>query len=39
MTASQLNFNGYPTETPYVPSGELCQYPGSDAGNVLGYTA
>ena len=38
LTTSMLNFNGYPAETPYVPAGELAQYPGSDSGNVLGYT-
>jgi V8-like Glu-specific endopeptidase len=38
LTTTQLNFNGYPTETPYVPDGELAQYHHSDPGNVLGYT-
>lgn len=26
--APTLNFNGYPAETPYVPAGVICQYPG-----------
>jgi subtilase family serine protease/V8-like Glu-specific endopeptidase len=34
-----LNFSGYPTETPYVPAGELRQYPGFDANNVRDYTS
>ncbi len=38
LTTTILKFNGYPTETPYVPDGELAQYPHSDPGNVLGYT-
>lgn len=38
VTATTLNFNGYPSETPYVPSGEIRQYPGFDTGNVNYYT-
>ncbi|MEN8216978.1 MAG: Calx-beta domain-containing protein [Pseudomonadota bacterium] len=38
VTASSLNFNGYPTETPYVPAGTHFQYPGYDSGNVDSYT-
>jgi V8-like Glu-specific endopeptidase len=38
VNASSLNFNGYPTETPYVPAGTLFQYPGFDSGNVDYYT-
>jgi hypothetical protein len=37
QTAS-LNFDGYPAESPYVPSDNPFQYPGYDANNVLGYT-
>lgn len=33
-----LNYSGYPTETPYVPAGTLVQYPGYDAGNGHDYT-
>lgn len=33
-----LNFSGYPVETPYVPSNTLVQYPGYDAGNAHDYT-
>jgi V8-like Glu-specific endopeptidase len=39
MPATSLNFNGYPTEQPYVPPGEVRQYPGFDPGNVDAYTA
>ncbi len=38
VTASSLNFDGYPTETPYVPAGVICPYPGYDANNVTSYT-
>ena len=38
-TANSLNFNGYPVETPYVPGGELRQYPGFDANNTGTYTS
>lgn len=38
IEASLLNFNGYPVETPFVPAGELMQYPGSDSNNVTFYT-
>ena len=38
VNASSLNFDGYPAESPYVPSNNPFQYPGFDAGNVLGYT-
>jgi hypothetical protein len=38
VTASSLNFSGYPTQTPYVPAGNPFQYPGFDANNVEGYT-
>lgn len=37
--ASSLNFSGYPTETPYVSSGEIRQYAGYDAGNVNYYSS
>ncbi len=37
VTASALNFTGYPTETPYVPAGTILQYPGFDANNVDEY--
>jgi V8-like Glu-specific endopeptidase len=37
--ATSLNFDGYPTETPYVPAGEMRQYPGFDSGNVVLYTS
>ncbi|REJ76611.1 MAG: hypothetical protein DWQ30_17895, partial [Acidobacteria bacterium] len=37
--ASALNFSGYPTETPYVPSGTPLQYFGFDSGNVNGSTS
>ncbi len=33
--ANSLNFSGYPTETPYVPSGSVVQYYGYDADNVV----
>jgi hypothetical protein len=33
-----LNFDGYPAEAPYVPSDNPYQYPGFDAGNIVGYT-
>lgn len=36
---NSLNFDGYPTETPYVPAGEYRQYPGFDSGNVVSSTA
>jgi V8-like Glu-specific endopeptidase len=35
---SSLNFSGYPSETPYVPSGTPYQYPGFDSGNVYSYS-
>lgn len=35
---ANLNFSGYPTQTPYVPPGTLVQYPGYDAGNAHDYT-
>ena len=38
FAAGSLNFNGYPVETPYVPSRAVAQYPGFDAGNVNWYT-
>ncbi len=38
VNASSLNFDGYPAESPYVPSNNPFQYPGFDAGNVIGYT-
>lgn len=38
VSASSLNFDGYPAESPYVPSNNPFQYPGYDAGNVIGYT-
>lgn len=38
VSASSLNFNGYPTQTPYVPANSLGQYPGYDADNVTSYT-
>lgn len=38
VEATTLNFNGYPAETPYVPAGEIRQYPGVDANNVNSYT-
>jgi hypothetical protein len=37
-TTSALNFDGYPAESPYVPSNNPYQYPGFDANNVIGYT-
>ena len=33
-----LNFSGYPVETPYVPPNTLVQYPGYDPGNAHDYT-
>lgn len=33
-----LNFNGYPMESPYVPSDNPFQYPGFDPNNVTSYT-
>ncbi len=33
-----LNFSGYPTETPHVPSGNLLQYPGGNRNNVENYS-
>lgn len=39
VSATSLNFTGYPAEAPYVPSDSLGQYPGYDANNVLGYTS
>ncbi len=39
VEAGSLNFNGYPTQTPYVPSGTILQYPGFDSGNVRQYSA
>jgi hypothetical protein len=38
VNASSLNFDGYPAESPYVPSNNPYQYPGFDSGNVIGYT-
>jgi hypothetical protein len=38
VNASALNFDGYPAQYPYVPSDNPYQYPGFDAGNVIGYT-
>ncbi len=38
LETSLLNFNGYPTETPYVPANELAQYHHWNTNNVLGYT-
>jgi len=38
VNASSLNFDGYPAESPYVPSNNPFQYPGFDSGNVIGYT-
>lgn len=38
VNASALNFDGYPAQAPYVPSDNPYQYPGFDAGNVIGYT-
>ncbi len=35
---SSLNFDGYPAESPYVPSDNPYQYPGYDANNVQYYT-
>ncbi len=37
VEAASLNFNGYPTQLPYVPVGEMRQYPGFDAGNARRY--
>jgi len=37
-TATSLNFDGYPAESPYVPSNNPYQYPGFDANNVSYYT-
>lgn len=33
--STSLNFDGYPTETPFVPEGEYRQYPGYDKNNVI----
>jgi V8-like Glu-specific endopeptidase len=38
ISTTALNFDGYPAESPYVPSDNPYQYPGFDAGNVIGYT-
>lgn len=38
VAASSLNFNGYPSETPYVIPGERRQHPGYDPGNVTSTT-
>jgi len=38
VNASALNFDGYPAESPYVSPLNPYQYPGFDAGNVIGYT-
>jgi hypothetical protein len=38
VTASSLNYDGYPAEAPYVPSDNPFQYPGFDSGNVRAYT-
>lgn len=38
VTTASLNYNGYPTETPYVPAGAVFQYPGFDVNNVVSYT-
>ncbi len=35
---SALNFDGYPTETPFVPACTNGPYPGFDADNVEGYS-
>lgn len=35
---ANVNYSGYPVETPYVPDGTLVQYPGYDAGNAHDYT-
>lgn len=35
---ANLNFSGYPVQTPYVPAGTLVQYPGYDADNAHDYT-
>ncbi len=38
VTASALNFDGYPAQYPYVPADNPYQYPGYDANNVAYYT-
>lgn len=35
---TSLNFSGYPTETPYVPNGNIVQYKGYDDNNVVSTT-
>jgi V8-like Glu-specific endopeptidase len=38
VETNTLNFDGYPTETPYVPGCTIGPYPGGDEDNVDGYT-